>query len=257
MGIQAKIREGKGPFWGSLKWCARTVLTFHIPVAGPTRILFGLLYRVHVGIREGWLWAWRFFWCEPLFRSQCESVGQGFQMEQLPYLQGNGRIVLGERVRLSGKPSIHFGRPRMGIPEFVVGDGTFIGHGCGFNIGRSVRIGRHCLLASDVQVFDMDGHPIDAAQRRAGEPSPADSIAPVSIEDDVWIGNGAIILKGVTIGPRSIVAARAVVTRDVPADSVVAGNPARVVKTMEQASLSESLGSAETNQQVPNAVTEK
>jgi maltose O-acetyltransferase len=52
------------------------------------------------------------------------------------------------------------------------------------------------------------------------------------IGDDVWVGNGAMILKGVTIGDRAVVAARAVVTKDVPPDTVVAGNPARVVKTL-------------------------
>lgn len=88
------------------------------------------------------------------------------------------------------------------------------------------------LVASGVQVFDMDGHPLDAEARRAGEPTPAEAIAPVVIGDDVWIGNGSLILKGVTIGDRAIVAARSVVTKDVPADAVVAGNPARVVKVL-------------------------
>lgn len=80
--------------------------------------------------------------------------------------------------------------------------------------------------------LDPAGHPTDAARRRAHEPTPPDAIAPVSIGDDVWIGTGAIILKGVSVGDRAIVAARAVVTKDVPADAVVAGNPARVVSTL-------------------------
>jgi acetyltransferase-like isoleucine patch superfamily enzyme len=117
-------------------------------------------------------------------------------------------------------------------PEFVVGDRTFIGHNCGFNVARSIRIGRHCLLATSVQIIDMDGHPIEAEPRRSGEAPPLDTIAPVVIGDDVWIGNGAMILKGVTVGDRAIVAARSVVTRDVPPDSIVAGNPARVVKEL-------------------------
>ena len=98
------------------------------------------------------------------------------------------------------------------------------------HIGRSVRIGNHCLIAGGVQIFDMDGHPSDAAERRAGTAPPAESIRPVVISDDVWVGSGALILKGITIGARAIVAARAVVTRDVPADAIVAGNPARIVK---------------------------
>nr|WP_315850306.1 DapH/DapD/GlmU-related protein [Gemmata sp. SH-PL17] len=78
----------------------------------------------------------------------------------------------------------------------------------------------------------MDGHPVDANRRRAGDPTPPESIAPVIIGDDVWIGRGAVILKGVSIGHRAIVAAHSVVTKNVPADAIVAGNPARVVKEL-------------------------
>jgi acetyltransferase-like isoleucine patch superfamily enzyme len=227
----SKLRRGEGPFWGRMKRTVRAILSFHIPVNGLTRPVFRVAYRFHVFVRESWIWLRRFFWNEPLFRSQCESVGPGFQMEEMPYISGTGRILIGEGVRLSGKPSITFGRQGdSGLPELVIGDESFIGHMCAFSIGRSIRIGKHCLLAGGVSVLDMDGHPVDAAQRRAGEPTPPDAIAPVVIGDDVWIGGGALILKGVTIGERAIVAARSVVTKDVPPDTVVAGNPARVVR---------------------------
>lgn len=232
MSLTAKLRRGEGPFWGTLKRLARACLSLHVPVVGPTRLLFALLYRLHVLARETALWAARFFWYEPLFRSQCESIGDGFQMESLPYIQGRGRMVLGRRVRLSGKSSFGFAGRGGAPPELIVGDGVFIGHQCGFNIGRSVRIGDHCLLAGGVRVYDMDGHPLDAAERRRGQPTPPAGIRPVVIGDDVWIGAGAFILKGVVIGDRSIVAAGSVVTRPVPADVVVAGNPAVIVKQL-------------------------
>jgi acetyltransferase-like isoleucine patch superfamily enzyme len=227
-----KLRKGEGPFWGRAKRAVRAVLSFHLPMNRLTRPVFRLLYRFHVLVRESWIWARRFFWNEPLFRGQCESVGSGFQMEELPYLSGSGRIRLGSGVRLSGKSSIAFGRPSPDVPELIVGDETFIGHDCAFSIGRSIQIGNHCLLAGGVRVLDMDGHPLDAVRRRAGEPTPPEAIAPVVIGDDVWIGHGSIILKGVTIGARSVVAARSVVTKDVPPDTIVAGNPARIVKQL-------------------------
>ena len=77
----------------------------------------------------------------------------------------------------------------------------------------------------------MDIH-LRADERRSGVTFTADNVLPVTIGNDVWIGHGAVILKGVRIGDRSVVGARAVVTRDVPADTVVAGNPARVVKSL-------------------------
>jgi acetyltransferase-like isoleucine patch superfamily enzyme len=232
MSLRAKLRKGEGPFWGAAHRVVHGVLGFHLPVNAVTRPLFRGLYAFHVAVREGWVWGRRFFWNEPLFRSQCEAVGPGLRMEELPYIIGRGRIVLGAGVRLSGLSSLAFGPPAPGRPELVIGDGTFVGHGCAFGVGRSVRVGRHCLFASFVHVQDMDGHPLDAARRRAGEPTPPDAIAPVVIGDDVWVGTSALILKGVTVGDRAIVAAHAVVTKDVPPDTVVAGNPARVVKEL-------------------------
>ncbi len=232
MSLREKLRRAEGPLWGTLKRFAKTIATFHLPVNVLTRPVFRLCYRLHVFVRNMWVWARRFFWNEPLFRSICASVGSNLRMEELPYIAGRGRIIIGSGVRLSGKSSIAFGRPSPELPELIIGDGTFIGHSCGLNVGRSVRIGRHCLLATGVLIYDLDGHPTDAARRRAGEPTPAEAIAPVVIGDDVWIGFGALVLKGVSIGDRAIVAAQSVVTKNVPADTIVAGNPARVVKEL-------------------------
>lgn len=232
--IFVKLRQGQGPLWGPLKNSARFILTCHLPVFTLTKPLFALLYTLHVFLRECFAWTARFFWNEPLFRSQCASIGAGLRMEQLPYIVGHGKITLGRDVRLSGKPSFGFGNRSDHDPSIAIGDGTFIGHGCGFGIARSITIGKHCLLAGGVSVRDFDGHSLDALDRRGHRPTPADAIKPVIIGDDVWIGAGAMILKGVTVGDRAVVGAGSVVTSDVPPDAVVAGNPARVVRLTTQ-----------------------
>lgn len=234
MSLSAKIRRGEGPFWRPLKAAAKAVLEFHLPVAGPARWLARGGYRLHVAGREGLAFGLRFFWYEPLFRGQCESVGRRFYMERLPYLTGQGRIVIGEGVRLSGKSSFGFNNRLRERPDLIIGDGTFIGHDCGISVADAVRIGRHCLIAGRTTIADFDGHPIDAAQRRAGRPTPPEQIQAVTIGDDVWIGSGSVILKGVTMGERSIVAARSVVTKNVPPDVIVAGNPARIVRRLAE-----------------------
>jgi acetyltransferase-like isoleucine patch superfamily enzyme len=155
-------------------------------------------------------------------------------MEELPYIQGCGRIVIGDGVRLSGQPQLGFNNRHNDRPLLSIGDGTFIGHYTSISVAEAVRIGRHCLLAGGVSIADYDGHPLNAEARRAGETSPLAEVRPVTIGDDVWIGTGATILKGVIVGDRAIVGAHAVVTKDVPPDTVVAGNPARVVKSLCQ-----------------------
>ena len=230
-GLIRRIKRADSPFFAALKRAARALLSLHLPIVRyATRPVFAALYWLHVSLRETLILLLKFFWYEPLFRSQCRSVGSSFHMEKLPYLNGTGDIVIGNNVRLSGKPQISFNNRLSERPELIVGDHSFIGHGCAFAVAGSVRIGSHCLLAGGVTVADNDGHPLDADRRRRGEPVSADQVKPIVICDDVWLGRGATVLKGVTIGRGAVVGAHAVVTRDVPAHAVVAGNPARVVK---------------------------
>jgi acetyltransferase-like isoleucine patch superfamily enzyme len=232
MSTVTSIKPGQGPVWSRARLAARAVLSFHLPAGGVFRPIWRGLYSFHVAIRESWILARRLLWNEPLFRSQCTAVGSGLWMEELPYLQGHGRIVIGDGVRLSGKPHIAFCNRHIDAPELSIGDETFLGHLCDVRIARKVTIGRHCLIAGGVMIADYDGHPLDAAARRSGLPASLSDVRPVTIGDDVWIGHGAVILKGVSIGPRSVIGAHAVVSRNVPADCVVAGNPARVVRDL-------------------------
>lgn len=232
MSITASGRQG-GLGRNYAKCFARKLLRWHLPVGGVTRPLFHSLYHFHVLVRAAIGWSLRFFWYEPLFRSQCRTIGGRFRMEQLPYLVGRGEIVVGSGVHFSGKPSFAFSARYSPNPKLFIGNGSFLGHNCALTIAHEVRIGDNCLIAGDVRITDFDGHPLCAQQRRAGATfTPETTLLPVIIGDDVWIGHGAIVLKGVKLGDRSIIGASAVVTRDVPADTIVAGNPARVVKSL-------------------------
>jgi tetrahydrodipicolinate N-acetyltransferase len=116
-----------------------------------------------------------------------------------------------------------------GVRVVVDGGELRIGHETNVNgltkilVAESVRIGRGCTLSWDVQILDNDFHAITVD----GQAQPA--VAPVVIGDRVWIGTRALVLKGVTIGDGAVVAAGAVVTRDVPAGAIAAGIPAKVV----------------------------
>ena len=117
-----------------------------------------------------------------------------------------------------------------GVRVVVDGGRLTIGHGTNVNgtgtkllCAAGITIGAFCTFSWDVQVLDNDFHAITVD----GEQKP--SAAPVAIGDRVWVGTRAVVLKGVTIGDGAVVAAGAVVTKDVPAGAVVAGLPARVV----------------------------
>lgn len=105
-----------------------------------------------------------------------------------------------------------------------VGNNTYI-NSSAINCGNHISIGDNCAIASNVLIQDTDYHPLNYDGRQ----KPISM--PIAIGNHVWICANAIVLKGVTIGDGAVVAAGAVVTKDVPANSLVTGNPARIIKT--------------------------
>lgn len=125
--------------------------------------------------------------------------------------------------------------------RITVGDWCFVGPETRIWSGGAISIGDRVLISHSVNIFDNLTHPIAARARHeqvraiyaSGHPRDIDlGDQAVSIGDDAWIGAGATILRGVSIGRASIVAAAAVVTRDVPDGAVVAGNPARLMREL-------------------------
>jgi len=109
----------------------------------------------------------------------------------------------------------------------TVGSGTFINYGLTALDVAPITIGNDVQIGPNVQLLTPT-HPIDPEQRR----NKLEAAKPIVIGDNVWLGGGVIVLPGVTIGENSIVGAGSVVTRDVPANCVVVGNPARVLRSI-------------------------
>lgn len=130
-----------------------------------------------------------------------------------------------------------FGQDTIVEPPFFVsygentyiGDHTYLNYMCTIIDNNQVRIGNYVMIGPMVQLLTA-AHPLQAKERIQGW----EITKPILIEDNVWIGGGAIILPGVTIGLNAVVGAGAVVTRSVPANTVVVGNPARVIKEIVQ-----------------------
>jgi acetyltransferase-like isoleucine patch superfamily enzyme len=113
--------------------------------------------------------------------------------------------------------------------NIVLGRRVFINAGCTFQDQGGVTIGDDSLIGHNV-VFATLNHDLDPARRADMHP------APIVVGRNVWIGSNATVLPGVSIGDNAVVAAAAVVTKDVPADTVVVGSPARVVRSLGAAS---------------------
>lgn len=129
---------------------------------------------------------------------------------------------LGEGVHVRPPLYVDYGR------NITVGAGTFVNCGLTALDVAPITIGAHCQIATHVQLLTA-WHPVEPGPRRAG----LESASPITIGDNVWLGGGVIVLPGVTIGDNSVVGAGSVVTKDVPANVVVVGNPARIVKHLD------------------------
>lgn len=110
--------------------------------------------------------------------------------------------------------------------EIRVGQNVFINQNCTFYDLGGLDIGDDVMIGPNVSIITA-GHPLDPLQRRAVTIG-----KPIVIERNVWIAAGATIIGGVTIGENSVVAAGSVVTRNVPANTLVGGNPARVIRSI-------------------------
>jgi acetyltransferase-like isoleucine patch superfamily enzyme len=118
--------------------------------------------------------------------------------------------------------------PKKGKGRIHIGDYVIVCPGVRIAASERIEIGDNCMIASGAYITDCDWHGI--YDRVA-----TGSTAPVLIEENVWIGDSAIICKGVSIGENSIIGTGAVVVHPIPPDTIAAGNPARPVKTLDRA----------------------
>lgn len=113
--------------------------------------------------------------------------------------------------------------------RLTIGRGTHVGNQSRIIVRDRISIGSDCAISWNVLVMDTDQHSIVVP----GD-APSATVQPVTIGDRVWIGANVIVLKGVEIGDGAVIAAGSVVTRDVPAQALVGGNPARVLRERVQ-----------------------
>jgi len=181
------------------------------------------------GGTQGWSMEVRAPESRPIFERVDRAIALTERLNRLPYADQDAiRVAWAELTGSEVDPTFRLIPPvysDQGV-NIRVGRNVFINQGCTLSDIGGITIGDEVLIGPRVSLISS-GHPVDPAFRRRQIVA-----APIAIEGGVWICAGATVLHGVTVGEDSVVAAGAVVTRDVPAGVVVGGVPARVLRSV-------------------------
>ncbi|HWL42390.1 MAG TPA: acyltransferase [Ilumatobacter sp.] len=157
---------------------------------------------------------------------QADSVGRRVRLRGRAAIHNRGRMLIGDRVQLvSTIATLELVAERGATLE--IGERTLVNFGSSLVATGNVRIGAHCHIGPYTLILDNHFHHVEP-ERRLERPDPQ----PIVVEDNVWIGARAMLMPGVTVGRDSCVAAGAIVTSDVPARTLVAGVPAKILKEL-------------------------
>lgn len=165
-----------------------------------------------------------------------KSIGNGAYIARPMYLRGGKYIEIGDNVRSLARLRLEcwdqYEKYKYS-PNMIIGNNVIFNYGCHIGCINKVVIGNNVVLASNIFITD---HYHGYADERDLNTFPAKreliSKGPVIIENNVLIGEGVAIMPNVTIGINSIIGANSVVTKNIPKNSVVSGNPARIIKTL-------------------------
>lgn len=227
----SKVRARETPFYDLVYRAGKRTRSMTLPNAR----LLGMLLLGERSLRRG-VWRWlKNQYVSQIMNYRCTSVGHNVAWDgDVPLVYGAGEIHIGNAVHIGNNQTWIVGFKSAAKARLVIGDHTHINYRTTISVAKSVTIGSYCLLAGEIKIFDNNSHPLNHLQRRGSHVLSDQEIAPVVIEDDVWIGTNCVILKGVRIGRGAVVAAGSIVTKDVAPFTLVGGNPARLLKTIEQ-----------------------
>jgi len=167
-----------------------------------------------------------------LVRRRFHRWGERSRIERFSKLMSPSLVIIGDDVHICEHAWLNANDDRGdGRPTLEVGNGTYIGRFVHINAWRQVKLEDRVLIADRVFISDC-GHQFAAANLPiADQPDPY--LGPVLLKTGCWIGTGAVILPGVTVGRNAVVAANSVVTADVADRTVVGGVPARLIKRLD------------------------
>jgi maltose O-acetyltransferase len=173
--------------------------------------------------------------CQPTALRGRLSLGAGVQLQVPLRCDGYGKVIVGDGVAIGSPMAPRAGNGEVLLqartPDSVVeiGRNVLFSNNVSLIATRRIAFGDDCLVGDNLLVMDTDFHGIRPAERR----TTSGESRPVVVGRNVWFGSRVIVQKGVTIGDNAIIASQSVVTRDVPANSIAGGNPARIIRTID------------------------
>ncbi|GAA5644681.1 acyltransferase [Vibrio proteolyticus] len=166
----------------------------------------------------------------PAFKGKADKVGKRlFLYGGTPQVLGPLKICIGDDCRISGQTTFS-GRVSAAQPLLEIGNNVGIAWRTTISVGTRVRIEDNVRVSAGCFLFGYSGHPLDAARRARGEADDPHQIGEIVLRKNVWICTNVIIQCGIEIGEGTVVAAGSVVTHDLPANVLAAGNPAKVIR---------------------------
>ncbi len=164
-----------------------------------------------------------------------QKIGAGIELTGPVIIQNSGTIEIGDQVTFDSKwyKPIYI---QLSMPEarLTIENNVYINFGTEISLVKEVFIGAYSLISIDCLIYDTDWHNIDGSSKDV-------PVATTRIGRGVWLGARVVVLKGVTIGDNTVVAANSVVTKDLPNNVLAGGNPARVIRSIQRSRYNPSL----------------
>lgn len=225
------IKTSNHPFARFIFNGIKSARQFELPAPG---IIFTPLYLFYTSLRSMISSLMRIIWWTPLLKGRLDHVGKNLTLYSgLPYITGALKISVGNDCRISGQTTFSGRTSSKTIPELKIGDNVDVSYMTTIAVGHKVIIGNNVRIAGRGLLAGYPGHPLDTEARAAGLPDTDDQVGDIILEDDVWLATGVSVMSGVKIGKGTIVAAKSVVTRDLPPMVLAGGSPARVIRHLD------------------------
>ncbi|MDX2313090.1 MAG: acyltransferase [Gammaproteobacteria bacterium] len=229
--LRVWVKRRDGYLARALYHLARGVRRLEIPMFRP---LHGTLYALHRIVSASFADLIRVLYWTPLFKSRLAGPATNLYVYAgMPLVSGPLEIFFGSDCRVSGHTTFSGRSAGAKTPRLSVGSNVDIGWQTTIAVGSRVVIGDNVRIAGRGFFAGYPGHPLDAKSRALGLPDTDAQVGDIVLENDVWLATGVMVMAGVRIGQGSVVAAGSVVTRDIPAGVLAAGNPARVLRSLD------------------------